>query len=139
MNLRFGYLCILCTILVMGGCADSGPRVTIVRGKVTYRGEPVSQGTIHFAPQESANKEVLRPAVGNLSKDGSFELRAFPGKVGALPGEYAVSVRSYTGTFMDRNVQYLVPEKFADPKTSGLKATVPADSADPHILNFELR
>src|SRR5688572_3580178 len=110
---------LLLTILCSTGCWQSGPPVVEVRGTVTYRGEPVPHGSITFVPVATSG-EVLRPATGMLSEDGSYEMQAFPGRSGTRPGEYRVSVLSYTGSFMDGTVKYIVPQQYSNPQTSGL-------------------
>lgn len=123
------------TSLAASGCSRTGPEVVEVHGTVTYGGQPVSVGTINFAPT-SANGP-LRPAIGTLASDGTYELRAFPDRDGALAGEYLVSVNAYTGSIFEGTAKYVVPRRFANPQTSGLKAVVPS-GVEPVTLNFDL-
>jgi hypothetical protein len=124
-------------VFLIVGCTHSGPELVDVRGTVSYQGKPVATGTISFLPMADQPKS-LRPAVGSLSTDGAYELRAFPGMVGVIPGEYQVSVTAYTGSLMDGTAKYLIPKRFTNPQTSGLKATVPAGGPQPLILDFSL-
>jgi hypothetical protein len=117
----------LSQLLLLAGCTKTGPQLTEVRGKVTFRGAPVSQGTVCFQPATRGG--TSRPAVAVISEDGSYELHAFPGRSGALPGEYRVSVDCHTGSFINHDVNYLVPKRYADPATSSLTASVPADKS----------
>jgi hypothetical protein len=76
------------------GCGSSeGPYVgtTVpVKGKITYKGKPLTQGQITLEP-ESAGRE----AHGSIQPDGSFELSTYKQGDGAVPGTHRVSV---TGT-----------------------------------------
>ena len=128
---------VLCIVIVEAGCAKPGPAVTEVQGKVSYNGKAVTAGTVKFVPA-TLEGDVVRPASGAIAADGTYQISAFPGRNGSRPGEYQVAVVAYTGSFMDGTAKYLVPKRFADPKTSGLKATVPAKRSEPLILDFNL-
>lgn len=125
------------SLFLMVGCSRSGPELVDVRGTVSYQGKPVATGTISFLPTADQQKS-LRPAVGSVSAAGTYQLRAIPGMVGAMPGEYQVSVNAYTGSVMDGTAKYLTPKRYTNPQTSGLKATVPAGGPEPLILDFIL-
>lgn len=69
------------TAVGWAGCR-SGPATGEVRGKVTFRGKPVTEGTVTlFDPKTGAVAEA------QLGQDGSF---AVPGKV--VVGEYIVMI-----------------------------------------------
>lgn len=126
------------SLLMLNGCSNSGPQLIEVHGKVTYQGKPVTQGTVSFSPK-SSSVGGIRTGVGAIKSDGSYELQALPGKKGVQPGEYLVSVNSYTGSFIDNDVVYIVPKKFAEPATSGLSVKLPADGDKSVEKNFDLR
>lgn len=66
---------------VLAGCS-SGPATGEVRGKVTFKGQPVTEGTITFLnPKEGGAGE------GTLGSDGSY---AIQGKL--VVGEYLIVV-----------------------------------------------
>lgn len=136
-SLRLRVPLLVCLACVVAGCAKPGPAVTEVRGTVTYQGQPVTTGMVKFSPV-SLEGEAVRPATGAIGADGTYQIAAFPGRKGSRPGEYQVAIVSYTGSFMDGTAKYLVPKKYAEPKTSGLKASVPAESAEPVVLDFNL-
>lgn len=52
------------------GCSDKGPERTIVSGAVTYKGKPISDGTILFTPL--ATSQV--PSAGASIIDGSYKV-----------------------------------------------------------------
>jgi hypothetical protein len=63
------------------GCS-SGPATSSVKGKVTFQGKPVTEGTVTFLnPTEGGAAEA------QINKDGSI---AFQG--GVMPGEYLVVI-----------------------------------------------
>src|SRR5262249_20719765 len=119
-----------------------------VSGKVTYRGEPVTKGSVTFTPMDQGSG---RTATGELQSDGSYTLTtATPGD-GALPGKYRVSISAVE---IDRSVtkgkpggmyrvdvlakaprKDLVPPKYGDPNTSTLAAEV---KAEPNTFHFDL-
>ena len=39
---------------LFSGCSDKGPERVIVSGTVTYKGKPVSDGTILFTPRSTS-------------------------------------------------------------------------------------
>jgi hypothetical protein len=125
------------------GCSDRLPRTIPVEGQVTYRGKPVTQGSVTFMPADSAQGAALQPATGRLESDGSYRLRSYRQKDGVLPGKYAVSVAAYRSSRLPmtpgEKPDYSVPEKYVSPQTSGLTATVPADAVGTLRFDFELR
>jgi hemoglobin len=76
------------------------PQDATVRGKVTYKGLPVAAGTVTVHVEGTKRNAQI--------KDGSFEV------AGLKPGKWAVTVESKVGDAS------LLPEKYADPKTSPL-------------------
>jgi len=104
---------------------------------VTYNGDPVEGATIRFQPISGADKG----AVGQSNADGSFTLTTYRAADGALPGEFAIGVtkKETVDTLSEEEKLKLqeqgrpvpsakttnhLPEKYANPKNSGLKATI---------------
>jgi hypothetical protein len=129
--------------LVFVGCGDSSTAPVI--GKVTYKGQPVTSGTIMFYPAGG------RATAGAISEDGSYELSE-----SALVGSHAVTIesREVTNT-SDRpksledelrgagvirpgqnRVVWQVPQRYADKNQSGLTAEV--HSGETNIIDFDL-
>lgn len=135
--------------LVVSGCAGGTTVDTqYVEGVVTLDGTPVPGATVMFTPVTEGQG---LPATGQTDASGVYELTAVakgdaaakPGG-GTLPGEYYVGViKSVSETSMseeeayEKGVEYkapapgeepevthVVPQKYNDPKTSGLKFTV---------------
>ena len=73
-------------VAVAAGCG--GPDRTVVRGEVTYRGQPVADGEVRLYPK--AGTEA--PMTGGLVRDGRYAVEA---RGGVLPGTYRVEVTAY--------------------------------------------
>jgi hypothetical protein len=132
----------VCVVGCAGDESGLGTRYK-VSGKVTYKGEPVSQGTVNFIPTKPA-PPIGRGAQGVI-KDGYYALSTTGGEDGALPGDYNVAIvaidvdmskavskgplpkihegdEAYRKTM--KTAKKLVPDKYGISETSGLKATV---------------
>lgn len=137
----------------VAGCGASKPKAVsteMVEGIVTLDGQPVSEATVTFLPVQEGTGAS---ATGMTDSEGKYTLTAVGAGIGAqpgagtLPGEYYVGVvkaslpdipasadlgdsaKSTATTERPREdvkITYLVPEKFRDPPTSGVKVTVKA-------------
>jgi hypothetical protein len=86
--------CLAC----LAGCApDNGLKMGRVSGKITYRGEPVEDGQILFAPDE-AKGTVGVPAMAKIASDGSYSLSTQDPGDGAIVGFHRVGVRGIDPT-----------------------------------------
>src|SRR5262245_42330046 len=70
------------TVLVVvagcsGGFGGGGTQVGIVKGKVSYKGKPLSSGMISFNPMIGKAKISAREA--QIHKDGTFGVRTIAG------------------------------------------------------------
>jgi hypothetical protein len=90
-----------------------------VKGKVTYQGKPLTQGTITFEPDD-----IGREAHGNISADGSFTLTTYKEGDGAVPGLHRVAV-SMTGKGKE-----VVAKKFLNTSSSKVKVEVTEGKTD---------
>jgi len=126
----------------LSGCGKKLPKTIKVGGKVTYQGAPVPTGTITFHPTERTGKRLYRPAVDVLEADGTYELQSFRHGDGAMPGEYAVAIESFEGGPTDefplRPREWVIPQSFANPATSGLSASIPSDASGRLEIDFNL-
>ncbi len=134
-----GYIFVLSSLcLFAAGCskeqASSGPQPVPASGKITYNGSPLPNAMISL----SQSTPGAPGAVGRSDKEGNFKLTAGQSGEGAIPGEYQISVSAFeeTKTESKPDAPYdptakapapksLVPQKFANPSTSGLKVTIP--------------
>jgi hypothetical protein len=111
-------------LLAISGCSGSSME-SDVSGTVTLDGKGLGPGTIVFAPAEKGGK----PATGSIEADGTYSLNTSR-DLGLAAGSYqvAVSIRQ-----MPQNVKRgdrpppgkpLIPEKYEDQSTSGLRYDV---------------
>jgi hypothetical protein len=120
------------------GCARSGPEMARVTGKVIYDGKPVPKGTISFLAVGPGG----RNATGTLAPDGSYTLQTEQPGDGAQLGEYRVAISARDDTVLDYIPEKpvppkrLIPEKYENPSTSELKATVVSGRNE---IPFELK
>jgi len=128
-------------ILACLGCGDDTglAKRYPVSGMVTYKGEPVKNGTINFVPTTADG----RPAAGQI-ENGNYSLTTLAPNDGAIPGKYKVTVMSTEadttelqaiakgGQFhhdkafakANKTAKVLVPSKYNLPDTSGLEQEV---------------
>src|SRR5262249_17616861 len=143
--------CLTCALL--SGCG--GPKLAKVTGRVTCGGKPVTGGKIMFYPESG------RMALGEIGSDGRVALTPLPPPARALLRSHRVAIESTRvgpGTYeapqnfeeeLERSrkggaggkvlvagkVDWLVPEKYARPESSGLTATV---GSGPNEIDFDL-
>ena len=111
------------------GIAGSATPATLipVKGKVTYKGKPVTKGLVKFEPDGYGRK-----ASGQLQSDGSFVLTTDKEGDGVVAGHHKVSI---TGTG-DRPGKELVPKKYTQRAGSKLEADVDAEHTE---FSFDLK
>jgi len=112
------------------GCgSSSGTPVTLipVKGKVTYKGQPVTKGVIQFEPDGYG-----RPATGQLQSDGTFELSTLKPGDGVVAGKHRISI-----TELDKSLaKDRALRKYASPNTSRLTVEVSPEKTEfPFDLN----
>lgn len=132
-------------MIVSSGCGKARPTTTPVAGRVTCQGNPVTAGRIIFQPDDGR-----RPASGIIGPDGSYRLTTFAPGDGAFIGKHRVSINAMRvvggpGADFDNpaaaafaqpsRIEWLVPEKYANPETSNLAAEVKPGKND---INFDL-
>jgi hypothetical protein len=115
------------------GCGQSGPRLIVVSGDVSFNGQPVSEGTVTFFSKLSG----AAPAA-ELNIEGHFEFAE-----GIPAGDYAVViappfVEQVAGApVTEAPKEYPnIPQKYRSDITSDLKVTITDATAEP--VRFEL-
>ena len=74
---------------LLAGC---GSNMGQVHGKITFEGQPVTSGSVTFAPKVPADQfEAGRPASGAPNAAGEFQLSTFRKNDGALVGPHIVT------------------------------------------------
>ncbi len=78
----------------LAGCAKKRPGevpVYPVKGRVTYKGEPMPHAVVTFFPAGQPFAQALKPRA-TADEDGYYELTTYELKDGAPEGEYGVIV-----------------------------------------------
>ncbi len=113
------------------GCGTAGsgaqPDLIPVKGKVTYKGKPVTKGKVMFEPDGYG-----RPAGGQLQSDGTYVLGTHKEGDGVVAGHHQVSI-SGTGSHPAKEV---IPKKYTQRASSKLVADVDAEHTE---FGFDLK
>lgn len=147
-------ICPSVVVLLFSGCGGREyPPTYETSGAITLDGAPVEGVTVSFLPQDGQ-----QPANGKTDSNGRYRLTSFTRNDGAMAGGFAVVMMKFpkievvttpTGTPWDPDnetdeynpddgeEENELPEKYADSKTSGMTATVVADSLN--TFDFKLR
>ncbi len=126
-------------LLVVVLCCGCGPKrkpVYPVRGKVFLAGQPTEGALVIFHPVDDPDVPPLRPS-GTVAADGSFTLSSYVLKDGAPVGEYRVTILWVPELSTNPNAPDKLQGRYADPKTSGLRAQVKAEPNE--LPPFELK
>ena len=135
MRNRIVALCLAIVLVASAGCGSGKKKTCIVRGKVTYDGKVVPNGTITFFPTEGPS------ASGEIQPDGSYTLTTYVAGDGAVEGAYTVvivAMRDESGRLPEERNPLpppIVPNKYTSAATSDLRAEVKAGE---NTLNFHL-
>jgi hypothetical protein len=91
---RFLVLFAASALVIVVGCGyDNGLKLASVRGKVTYKGEPVKNGTVFFMPDEG--KGTIGPsATGSLREDGTYIASTDYAGDGVIVGSHKIGLTS---------------------------------------------
>jgi hypothetical protein len=122
------------------GCSNSHGTAS-VSGTVTYKGQPVDGATVIF--HTKGEGPTAKPAQGKTDSSGSFSVTTYfaPGEqpVGALPGDYAVTVTKIDepqGAFdphKDPPPKNHLPARYSTPQQSPLTVTIKTGSNRPEL------
>jgi hypothetical protein len=126
-----------CLLVFLLGCGDAnGPELTPVSGKVYFHGQPLTQGTIVFVPDES------RGSTGPLARadvqpDGSYHLRT-DDATGAVAGWHRVTIAAVAPPVNGAKTapRPILPDKYREPARSGLSCEITA--GHDNAVNFRL-
>jgi len=136
---------------LISGCGGDGRLDTAqVHGKVTYKGQGISTGTVLLfrvdAPDEKTKK--LHP-YAYVEGDGQFHIKTYVDGDGAPPGKYRVSIQAPTAGGTSKkdqavvapsgpgvNVPAAIAAKYANVDTAGIEITV--QPGENNLEPFEL-
>lgn len=108
-----------CAVLWGCGGGGDGPVTAPVTGTVTYKGQPLAQGTITFYPASG------RPAYGKIQNGRIVEVTTLTTNDGATVGPNKVTIQSVEGLEdMYKPAKWLIPERYGSLQQSGLTAEI---------------
>jgi hypothetical protein len=114
--------------LACSACGSGTDRLYPVSGQVSYRGQPVAEALVVFHPLDG--QPGPKP-LAYTDAQGRFTLTTHQAADGARAGEYAVTVelRALTtrGEDQTRDGRHLLPVRYSQPFTSGLRHRVEPD------------
>lgn len=134
-----------------GGKQQNGnlPETYSVSGVVTWQGQPLDGAILNFQRVDGS-----RGAVGRTNAQGKYRLTTFKSNDGVVPGEYHVVIVKYEippatpsqsedetppaaniAKIEETEEKNLLPARYANPRTSGLTATV---TEGKNIIDFHL-
>ena len=139
-------------IFLVGCWSDGAPTTYPVTGIVTYKGKPVEGATVTLVPSQAEG----RSASGVTNAEGAFEVSTYVSPklqpVGALPGDYAVTVSKMEVRQVDESLspqeaqaafaklgppKNLLPKKYRLPNTSDFSIKI--EDAAPQPLTLDLK
>ena len=83
-------LTLLTMALLVCGCSSGVPELVVVRGKVSYQGEPVDDGVIRFIPIDRSNSPLRMVAI----RQGKYKAS---GRGAVTAGTYRIVINAYRG------------------------------------------
>lgn len=113
------------------GCGQSGPEMGEVTGTVTFKGKPLSTGTITFVPEA----EGLPHAYGEIKEDGTYEAATRDFGAGAPVGKHRIMIMAVIDHGPEAPVEAILPTKYSSDRQSGLTAEV---NAGENVVDFSL-
>ena len=114
-------------MLSLAACGHSDHKpVYPVTGTVLYKAKPAEGAQVVFIPLDSVEPKMPHPGA-QVRKNGSFRLSTYRSYDGAPAGRYAVTI-VYPSPEQKKDDENVGPDllegRFADPKTTPLKAEV---------------
>ena len=136
--MRFGRASALAVALVWlsSGCGKDAHNQTLfpVSGKVSYKGEPLTTGTVILIADNGKGNATKHEPRGPIDEHGNFQVTT-AGQPGAPPGWYKVAVianKPANPSNLYALTGSLIPKKYADANSSQLAIEVtdkPAEGA----------
>jgi hypothetical protein len=121
----------LLSLVSPAGCSR-GPTLATVTGTVTYKGQPLKEGTITFVPADG------RSATGKIVDGKITEVSCFETNDGVPVGSHKVLIQSIqTGADMYAPAKSLIPDKYGSLEKSDLRADIKA--GETNTVSFDLK
>ncbi len=142
------FACLLVPLLTASGCGgNNGPvaetvPVVAASGTLTFRGQPLEHYQVMLFPQNG------RPAAGMVDAAGKFVLGTNQPGDGAPAGTHRVAVTWIGPPSTDPGQGVMeftppppptikIPDKYANPETSGITVEVPESGTDAIAINLD--
>ncbi|MEX2112156.1 MAG: hypothetical protein WD845_03175 [Pirellulales bacterium] len=115
---------------LLSGCREpQGPHCYPVHGQVQQAGKPLAEALVVFYPLDVPPVPFPKPTA-HTDGQGRYELTTFTTGDGAPAGRYAVTVElrapRQVGEEIVRDGPSVLPQRYAQAETSGLRAEVTA-------------
>lgn len=112
-------------LVVAVGCGRRGPETVHVAGTVTYQGKPLPLGSVMFVPED----RHMQSGGSVIDGQGQYQLNLTPGRYGVaiqmIARRRGQPAPDGEGARMNMpEVDWLIPENFANPQTSRITVTV---------------
>lgn len=116
-------------LLLLMACSRSSRPVPLfpVSGELTFEGKPCNGALVLLHPTGESNPPTPRPRA-IVQSNGAFEVMTSKPGDGAPEGEYTLSVEWRKVDDHPEQGMSLIPSRYGDPKTSGLKVIVKAEA-----------
>jgi hypothetical protein len=114
-------------LVVPAGCGNK-PKLVKVQGKVLFKDQPLTGGSIWFQPDE-AKGNTGEKASCQLALDGAFTMRTYPHGDGVVPGTYKV-------TLAPELANRIGAPRYAMPHTTPLEVAVPDEGLSDLVLTI---
>ena len=111
------------------GCGPDKPKLVTVTGKVVFKNEPLTAGSIWFVPDAGNAYQGEKPSC-QLQLDGSFTMRTYPFGDGVPPGAYKVMLSPELANRIKK------PE-YGDAAKTPLTLTVPDVGVRDHVIEVK--
>jgi hypothetical protein len=125
-GIRWTVMILAAAGLAAGGCGPAPPQLGKVHGKVTYKGKPLTFGSVVFMPAAGVGKAgptgAGQPSSGDIQSDGSYALTTNAPGDGAIVGESKVVVVAIDPVTR----KTVIPPKYQDAASTPLSRTVAA-------------
>ena len=120
---------LLISTLIFVGCGPKGPKLYECSGTVKMDGQPVEGANVSFI-----NLDMPAPNTAVTDASGTFKLQSYD-------GSFDVTITKLEGNASKEDpyapTTNLLPEKYSNLTTSGLKATVTKDPTQ-NVFSFEI-
>ena len=110
-------------LLPLTGCGGTSHLPPVAAsGKVALKGQPLTNGTLHFVPVDPKRSV---PGFAPIQTDGTFKAQTYQPGDGLCPGEYIVFFESPSSTDSSKKSALgAIPAKYLSSGTSGLREKI---------------